>query len=133
MTSEELEQMEHDRLLEQQKKDKIEAAKKKRATTIFMTLVSIISILITIILAFAIFLLCTIILVKCFGSDSKVAGTIYSILVVALFVGCIIGGVAFTRVLGRFGLRKLHFDQKVSKDCIEFYRSAKETKALKHE
>lgn len=116
---------------EERKQKKVEYAKKSRKKTfsiIFMCIVSILSAVVACAVLVAFLIGVIVLLNKIFGSESSVAGKIYSVLMPVSFIGAIALGVVLYKIFARLFIRNLGLQKKLPEDIYDYFMVKKNKK-----
>lgn len=103
------------------KKEQIEFRNKKRTSSIFMFFATIFEIIETLLLIILAYIALVFIISRVFPADSKVAGTIFQIGTVVIFIGGMILGFLIYKKVVVFAIKKMKLEDKLSDDVLNHY------------
>lgn len=107
---------------ERLKKQQVEYRTKKRYSSSFMILASLFMILETVIIMFASFVLAALLIFKVFNmAESSAGGTVYSIVMVLIFIGGLVTGFLIYTKSVRWAIIKFKLKEKLSDDVLLHY------------
>lgn len=114
--------MEEYELTPEQKKERIEAARRKRNTNIFLFFTVIIQIVVTLTLIIAMFVASLLLVSVICGKDSVWAPKIMQVLMIVEFIGGLVLGFMIFTAIVRFIIRKFHLEDKLTQDVLNRYK-----------
>lgn len=115
-------------LTPEQKKERIEAQRKKRNTNLFLFCTVIIQVVVTLVIIVALFVVSLILVSLIFGKDSDWAPKIMSALMLAEFIGGLILGFIVFSAIVRLIIRKFHLEDKLTKEVLDRYKKVEKNK-----
>lgn len=111
---------------ERRKKEILDYRAKKRSSSTFVFLFTIYEVLISIVLFLGLFVggsfLCRVIL----GEDSGIIASAFYITAIVALVGGVVGGFFIYKATAKAVIKKMHLEDKLSKDVLYHYMSKKE-------
>ncbi|MCF0242952.1 MAG: hypothetical protein HUK25_09950 [Treponema sp.] len=115
---------------EKLKKEQINERNKKRFSSTFMILASLFMILETVFIMFASFILGALIVFKWLNlAETNIGGTVYSIMMIFIFIGGLVTGFIIYKNAVRWSIKKFKLKDKLSYDVLNHYFTKEELKS----
>ncbi|MCR4733546.1 MAG: hypothetical protein K5829_00870 [Treponema sp.] len=128
MDYEELDEAEKER----RRKAQVEYRNRNRRSTIFLLCGGVISIIVTVLIIFALLILEAVFYFKVFKMPEDGNLTVFSIIMILLFfVGVVLGHLIYLRLV-RWAIKKWNLKDKLSDDLINHYKTKKDLLAEKN-
>lgn len=103
------------------KKEQIEFRNKKRTSNLFMFFATIFEIIETLLLIILLYVGLVVLISKLFAPDSQVAGTIFQIGTIVIFIGGMILGFIIYKKVVVFAIKKMKLEDKLSEEVLSHY------------